>query len=269
MQELRADAVVEADAARHVLHVRAGLLAQVGDLVDEGDLGGEEGVGRVLDELGRAPAGEQQGVAVEIERAVDVGQHRAGALVVGADHDAVRELEVADGRTLAQELRIGDDGEVGVGPRLGDDARHLVAGADGDGRLGDDHLVAVEHVGDLAGGLEDVGEVGVAVAAARGRADGDEDRLGGLGGLHQAGREEQPLLAHVLGNELREARLEDRHLAAGECGDLVGVLVDAGHDVAEVGKAGARDEAYVPGADHCYAHVYLISKDCVPDARSL
>ena len=179
------------------------------------------------------------------------------------------QLEVADGRTLAQELRIGDDGEVGVGPRLGDDARHLVAGADGDGRLGDDHLVAVEHVGDLAGGLEDVGEVGVPVAAARGRADGDEDRLGGLGGLGQAGREEQPPLAHVLGNELGEARLEDRHLAAGERGDLVGVLVDAGHDVAEVGKAGARDEADVAGADHCYAHVYLISKDCVPDARSL
>ena len=56
VEELAADAVVEADAARHLLHVGAGLLAQVGDLVDEGDLGGEEGVGRVLDELGRAPA---------------------------------------------------------------------------------------------------------------------------------------------------------------------------------------------------------------------
>ena len=60
VEEFRADAVVEADAARDVLHVGAGLLAQVGDLVDEGDLGGEEGVGGVLDELGRAPPGEQQ-----------------------------------------------------------------------------------------------------------------------------------------------------------------------------------------------------------------
>ena len=56
MQEFAADAVVEADAARHVLHVGADLLAQVGDLVDEGDLGGEEGVGGVFDQLGGAPA---------------------------------------------------------------------------------------------------------------------------------------------------------------------------------------------------------------------
>src|SRR5262249_48537961 len=39
MQELGADAVVEADAARDLLHIGAHLLAQVCDLVDEGDLG--------------------------------------------------------------------------------------------------------------------------------------------------------------------------------------------------------------------------------------
>jgi hypothetical protein len=42
VQKLRADAVVEPHAARHLLHVGADLLAQVGNLVDEGDLGGEE-----------------------------------------------------------------------------------------------------------------------------------------------------------------------------------------------------------------------------------
>ena len=53
MQELAADAAVEAHAARHLLHVGADPLAQVGDLVDEGDLGREEAVGGVLDQLGR------------------------------------------------------------------------------------------------------------------------------------------------------------------------------------------------------------------------
>ncbi len=52
MQELAADAAVEPDAARHVLDVGADLLAQIGDLVDEGDLGGEEAVGGVFDEFG-------------------------------------------------------------------------------------------------------------------------------------------------------------------------------------------------------------------------
>ena len=55
MQEFRADAVVEPDAARDLLHVGANLLGQIGDLVDEGDLGGEERIGRVFDQLGGAP----------------------------------------------------------------------------------------------------------------------------------------------------------------------------------------------------------------------
>ena len=52
MKELAADAAVEADALSDVLNVGADLLAQIGDLVDEGDLGGEEGVGRVFDQFG-------------------------------------------------------------------------------------------------------------------------------------------------------------------------------------------------------------------------
>ena len=59
MQELRADAIVEPDAARDLLHVGADFLAQIGDLVDEGDLGREEGVGGIFDQLGGAPVGEQ------------------------------------------------------------------------------------------------------------------------------------------------------------------------------------------------------------------
>ena len=117
VQELAPDPVVEADAARHLLHVGAGPLAQVRHLVDEGDLGRQEGVGRVLDELRRAPAGEQQRRLVEIQRAVDVGHDLARALVVGADDDAVGPLEVADGRALAQELRVRHDGEARVRPR--------------------------------------------------------------------------------------------------------------------------------------------------------
>ena len=52
MQELAADPAVEADAAGDVLHIGADRLAQIGDLVDEGDLGREKGVGGVFDQLG-------------------------------------------------------------------------------------------------------------------------------------------------------------------------------------------------------------------------
>src|SRR4051812_2369797 len=53
MKEFRPDPVVEADAAGDVLDVGADHLAQIGDLVDEGDLGRQEGVRRIFGELGR------------------------------------------------------------------------------------------------------------------------------------------------------------------------------------------------------------------------
>ena len=63
MQEFPADALVEADAARDILHIGADLFAQIGDLVDEGDLGGEEAVGRVFDQLRRAAVDEERSAA--------------------------------------------------------------------------------------------------------------------------------------------------------------------------------------------------------------
>ena len=52
-----ADAVVEPDAERQLLDVGAGRLAEPRQLVDEGHLGGEEGVRRIFDELGRLHRG--------------------------------------------------------------------------------------------------------------------------------------------------------------------------------------------------------------------
>ena len=114
MQELRADAVVEPDAARDLLHVGADFFGEIGDLVDEGDLGGEKRVGGVFDQLGGAPVGEHDRRAVEIERPIELAHHLARARIVGADHDAVGMLEVADRGAFAQEFRIGHHGEVGV-----------------------------------------------------------------------------------------------------------------------------------------------------------
>ena len=79
MQELGADAVVEADAARDVLHVGADLLAEVRDLVDEGDLDGEEGVGGVFGQFGRAPRRDQQRRLIEVERPVELASSRLAA----------------------------------------------------------------------------------------------------------------------------------------------------------------------------------------------
>ena len=63
LQELRPDAVVEAHPACDLDDVGAGLLADVGDLVDERDLRRQEGVGGQLDHLGARDVGaDERGV---------------------------------------------------------------------------------------------------------------------------------------------------------------------------------------------------------------
>jgi hypothetical protein len=263
IQEFRADAAIEADAARDFLDVGADLFAEVRHLVDEGDLHGEEGVGGVLDQLRRAARGEQDRRLVEEERAVELAHHLLGALVLGADDDAVRDLEVLDGGAFAQEFGVGDDGEVAIRAHLLDDRLDFVARADRHRGLGYDDREAVHQLADLFGRGIDVGKVCVAVAPPRGRAHGDEHRIGILHRFGGVSGKEQALFLDVAGDEGLEAGLVDRHDAGLELVDLRLVLVHAGDDVAEIGKTGARHEADIARSDNRDTHGIVPQKDTI------
>src|SRR5881392_3216317 len=77
-QEGGADALVETHAARHFGDAGSDLLADVGYLVDEGDLGREEGIGGELDHLGAGDVGTDYLAA---EGLVEAGHRVAGCLV--------------------------------------------------------------------------------------------------------------------------------------------------------------------------------------------
>ena len=64
----------------------------------------------------------------------------------------------------------------------------------------------------------------------------------------------QPLGLDVVLDQLGQARLVDRNLAAVERVDLRLVDIDAGDVVAAVGEAGAGDQADVAGANDCNFH---------------
>ena len=122
---------------------------------------------------------------------------------------------------------------------------HLVGGADGDGALGGDDLVARSRFLPMVlGDREDGGEVGGAVGGGR-RADGDEDDLGAADRAGDVGGEREAAGLGVLGDQRVEPGLVDGDLAALEARDLARVDVDAVHVVAEVGEPRARDEADV------------------------
>ncbi len=162
---------------------------------------------------------------------------------LGADDDAIGTHEVADRRTFAQEFGVRHDIEIRIGPGLADDLRDLAAGADRHGRFGDDDGIAVERTCDLLGRAKDIREIGMAVAAARGRADGDEHRVGGFDGAGKIGGEGEALGGNVAGDELVEAGLIDRHFALFQAGDLTLVQIDADHFDAEFREAGAGDKS--------------------------
>jgi hypothetical protein len=249
LQELAADAVVQAHALRDLDDVGAGLLADVRDLVDEGDLRREERVRGELHHLGaRDVRADELAVLVAAvgggeERAVQLGDGVAGPVARVPDDDAVGPEEVVDRRALLQELGARDVAEA-VLPLLGEDPPDGRARADRDGRLHDERVpIGGRHRRDDGVHRREVG-----VARVRGRgADRDEEQARVLERIRDVRREMQAVL--VLGDELRQARLVDRDLARLQALDLLGIDVDAVDVAAEGSEASCRDQADVPGAD--------------------
>jgi len=229
VQETGADALVEAHAARHFDHVRPQTLADVGDLVDEADLGRQEGVGGVLDHLRRAQVGDHDRGA---QRQVKLGHRVRRHAILRAKHGAVRTHEVVDGRAFPQEFRAAHHGELDRA-RLGlaDDVGHPVAGADRHGALVDDDQRMIHDAGNRLGGHAHVLQVGLAVDAFR-RPHTDKDEFCVLERLLITGGKGQTPGADVALHHLLEARLVDRHDALLEAGDLLLVDVQGDHPVA-------------------------------------
>src|SRR5262245_65028 len=256
VQELRPDSIVEPDAARDFLHIRTDALAKIGYFVDEGDLGGQECVRGVLDELRCPAAGVEDRSLIQIQWAVDLGRDPPGTLILGADDDAIRMLEIVDRGAFAQEFRIRHDGKVRIVPELSNDALNLVAGADRHSRFGDNDGEPLERLGDFARRPVNVGQIGMSVSATRWSADRDEHGVGATHRLSQRGGKRQPPLLDVRADDIAEPRLEDWNFACIESRNLGAILIDAGDLMAEIRDTSARNEAHVISADHRNPHVY-------------
>src|SRR5262249_28095466 len=135
-----------------------------------------------------------------------------------------------------------------------DDKLNLIAGTDRHGRLGDDEGETLDCSRDFAGGVVDIGKIGMTVTAARRRADRNEDGLRAADSLGQSGGEREPAIAKIARDHVLQVMLVDGHDAAHERVDLLDILVDAGHAVAKVGETGARHQPDIAATDHCDSH---------------
>src|SRR5262249_56844001 len=108
--------------------------------------------------------------------------------------------------------------------------------------------------GGWAWGRTHVRQIGVAIAATRGRANRDEYHAGLADRVSDAGRELESPVADVRGQERLEPRFIDWHFATPQRSDFFIVLVDAGDLMSEVSQASPGDQPNIAGADHSNMH---------------
>ena len=241
-QEVRPDAAVVAHPCRYLVDVGARRLADVRNLVDERDLGGEKRVGRVLDHLGR---GHIRAHDRSAERLVERRQRIAVSGVEGADHDPVGLHEVPDRGALAQELGVRHipDRPKTAGIELG---ARLQPGADRDGALHDEQQ-GVERSRELVEEPPHGRKVRVPRVGGR-RAHADECDVGAreqvLGGVGEVEAVAIPR------EQLGKAGLVEGRLAALEHRDSFVVDVSNPDVMAPFGEARGRDETDPAGAEN-------------------
>src|SRR3546814_8506358 len=87
-----------------------------------------------------------------------------------------------------------------------------------------------------------MGEVGVASAVWAGSADGDEHDVGSAHCFGKLGGEGEIARRGIARHQAVEPGLVNGNAAGAQAGDLVRVLVDAGHMMAEIGKTRRSEE---------------------------
>ncbi len=223
------------------------LLADVGDLVDEADLGRQEGIGRVLDHLGRRHGRPEHR---RPERGVE-GRHALGVGVAECpDHDAIRVHEVGDRRALLEELGVRHVPHLSQAPGV-QLAPHPFPGADGDRALHRQHVTGIPaHRAELVDDRQHPRQVGVP-GVARGRVDRDDQDVTRRHQRLELEGERQPLA--VPADQGVQARLVDRHATGVQGRDLVRFDIADADLVPEGRQAHPGDQPNVAGADHADA----------------
>ena len=259
IDELVADAAVRTDAVTHVAHVGAHTLADGGDLVDEGDLGGQHAVGGVFGHFSAADAHDDQFVTGTGKGRVQFAHGGGGLVRRGADDHAVRLHEVGDGVAFLQELGVGDHLEVEIlaagSQFFGDDGAHTVGSAHRHRRLVHHDEVVFHGTTDLAGHLLHVVQVAGTVFSGRGT-HADEGAISANQTFRQAGGELQAAIGMAAAHHGFQAGLENMHGAGIQAGHNILVDIDAGHGVAHFSEAGSTHQTHIAGADDTQFHMF-------------
>jgi len=130
----------------------------------------------------------------------------------------------------------------------------FVTGSDRDSRLGYDDSRLDDGIGYFLARRIDIAEIGMTIAPARRGTHRDKNGITVADGFREIGRKGEPLCIHIALHQIGQPRFVDRHDIVVEVFDLLLVLVDADHIMAEIGEAGARNQADIARTYHCKFH---------------
>ena len=249
IQEMVPNALVISHADSHFLHVGTQLLTDAGYFVDERNARGQESVGGILDHLGRAQVGNDDGGA---QGQVEFGHLGCRFPICGAQHNAVWVQEVLDGTAFPQKFRVAHHPEGHVLQLVTvDDVGHPVARADGHCALVHDDDGMFHRPRDALGRHAHVLQVGFTVNTFR-SAHCYENKVGLGNGLLIRGGEVQPASGGVAAYHFFQARLVNGYLVVAQHLDFAFVNVQTNDSVAQVGQTCARYQAHITSPHNSY-----------------
>ena len=258
MEEFTPNPPIKAHTARHIMHIRTDFFTKIGDFIDEGDLGREEGIGGVFNQLRRFQRCRQYGRFNQIERAIEPLQHGEPLIILNPNDHAVRAHEITNRAAFPQKFRVGGNADGKFWPHALHNGAHFPPGADRHGGFRHQHQGAGRGARHFLGCGINIGKISMAIAAPGWRADREENGIRpGDGGL-QIGGEAKPASSDIFRNQLIQPRFIDRHAPFMQRGDLGGINIHHRYIHAEFGEAGAGYQADIAGPDHGDAHGVLL-----------
>ena len=236
-QKRLSDAGIASDPLPHEIDICAQLVAQIGDLVHEGDPRSEHPVRRVLSHLGRGDVHQQDRLPGADKGSVELGHHSPCVGRLDAQDHAVGSHEVFDRCSFFQELRVAADMKRKLGfarDSLGDPGR----AADRDGRFSDDHSLPRHVPADECRHFEDVLQICGSIFARR-CANRDDHDFCRRNRVRQVGGEREPALFLISLDQRIQPGLINRHVTLLQSRDLLAIDVDAADSVAGFSETGA------------------------------
>ena len=264
VDEVIADARVGADALAHRFDVGTQVFGQLGDLVDETDLGRQHAVGRVLGQLGATQIHEHDAVMVAIERRIQIAHHVTHLIALATDDDAIRTPAISDGGTFLEKLRVGDDIEMQQTTHLDqglfDVRAQGIAGAHWHRGFLHQNQRLLTVTGNRIADREHVAQIRRAVFTRR-RTHRNERHTAMLHGEFFVAGEQQAFRIQTLAHQAGQPRFENADVALTQQVDLVLVDVHTHHVMPDFGQHSRLHQTDVTAAKYRDFHEALLNAD--------